>query len=210
MSLIKRLVNQVLWQTFWLDNFLISFAGRIDSEIPLPSELQLIRIAINGDPDLRIAEVAMRAAGEESNLVSQRIDRGDQFFGWLLNDKLVSFGWVTYGYRKVGQTALCSAEGRAFLYNFHTFETYRRRGLYQTLLLQIRRTLTNEGYNEFIIDANTRNASSIRGIVSAGFDPVARITRVTVLQRWQYTIFKKCLRQLSFSLFKNQQQEMPC
>lgn len=64
----------------------------------------------------------VRIASTACAAVAPRLAHGDEFFGWLLDGRVVSFGWVTYQDRKLGPIQLAGAMGRAFLYNFHTLD----------------------------------------------------------------------------------------
>jgi RimJ/RimL family protein N-acetyltransferase len=130
----------------------------------------------------------MQAAGEPNGLAAPRLVHGDEFFGWLVGGKVVSFGWVTYRDRAVGPVGLAEAPGRAFLFNFHTLEGYRGRGLYSGLLLAMRCVLGHEKVTEFVIDVNVQNTASARGIAKAGFLPVGHITYITIFNRWCYAL----------------------
>ncbi len=150
-----------------------------------------------------LAEAAMRTAGEPAGLTSGRFAHGDEFFGWLAGEEVVSFGWVTYRDRAVGQVPLAEAPGRVFLYNFHTREEYRGRGLYSSLLRAMRSVLGHEKASEFVIDVNLQNRASARGIEKAGFLPLAQITSLTFFNRWYHSFKPLMLDLAGFSLFPN-------
>jgi RimJ/RimL family protein N-acetyltransferase len=135
-----------------------------------------------------LVEEAMRAAGEPNDLAAPRLAHGDEFFGWLVEGEVVSFGWVTYRDRTIGPVRLTEAPGRAFLYNFHTQDGYRGRGLYPALLLAMRCSLGREQVTELVIDVNLHNTASIRGIEKAGFVPVANITYFTIFSCWSFSL----------------------
>lgn len=168
-----------------------------------PDECALARVArgaSNADQDL--AKEAMRAAGEPNGLVAPRLAHGDEFFGWLLDGRVVSFGWVTCQDRTVGTFQLAEVSGRAFLYNFHTLEGYRGRGLYPALLLAMRHVLGREKVAEFVIDIDARNTASARGIEKGGFVLVARVAFLTLFTRWRCLGRRTMLERTASSLFR--------
>lgn len=158
-----------------------------------PPGFRFTRIsASNPEADHRLADEAMRAAEEPDGLVASRLAHGDEFFGWLAGDRIVSFGWVTYRDRVIGPTRLAETPERAFLFNFYTRKEYRGQGLYPALLLAIRRVLGREQMTEFVISVLDRNLASIRGIDKAGFFPVAQVSYFLLFDRW-YCCSKRTL-----------------
>jgi GNAT superfamily N-acetyltransferase len=168
-----------------------------------PEGCALVRIAgtvAAADHDL--ANEAMRAAGEPTGLVAPRLAHGDEFFGWLVGGRVVSFGWVTYQDRTVGPIQLAEASGRAFLYNFHTLEGYRGRGLYPALLLAMRHVLGREKVTDFVIEVDVGNTASTRGIEKGGFVLVARVAFLTLFARWCCLGKRTVLDRTASSLFR--------
>jgi len=86
---------------------------------------------------------------------------------------------------------LCDSPGRAFIYNCHTLPAFRASGLYTALLGHLRSTLSAEGITDFIIDANSRNIASSKGIARAGFRPIASVTSVRLLTRWDCIVSRR-------------------
>lgn len=139
-------------------------------------ELSLLRINRESTQDLRQqAEQAMQVAGEPAGLTMGRFAHGDEFFGWMLNQCIISFGWVTYRQRRICSLQMRDLPGRVFLYNFHTAQACREGGLYRSLLLVLRQQLGDDGAREFVIDVNSRNTASLHGVTKAGFAEVARV-----------------------------------
>lgn len=168
-----------------------------------PEGCALARVAnMASAADQELVEEAMRAAGEPAGLVGQRFGHGDEFFGWLIGGRVVSFGWVTYQDRTVGPIQLADASGRAFLYNFHTLEEYRGRRLYPALLLAMRHVLGREKVAEFIIDVDVRNTASARGIEKGGFVLAAQVAFLTLFARWRCLGKRTVLDSTASSLFR--------
>jgi len=168
-----------------------------------PEGCALVRIAgTAAAADHDLANEAMRAAGEPTGLVAPRLAHGDEFFGWLVGGRVVSFGWVTYQDRTVGPIQLAEASGRAFLYNFHTLEGYRGRGLYPALLLAMRHVLGREKVTDFVIEVDVGNTASTRGIEKGGFVLVARVAFLTLFARWCCLGKRTVLDRTASSLFR--------
>jgi hypothetical protein len=202
------LFRAIAWRIAWRNELLIYRAGplALGEALPPPPpspEISLIHIRSAQGQNLQPIETAMRLAGEETDVIAPRLARGDEFFGWRTNDNaIVSFGWVTRRNRRVGLANLKEAEGRAFVYNFHTLPAYRGRGLYPRLLQQMRYVLIKNQEMEFIIDVNVRNLASKRGIEKSGFDLVARTSYVTLFRRWSFQLRAAMLSDCASSLFK--------
>jgi GNAT superfamily N-acetyltransferase len=178
-------------------------APRNDFGPACPEGCALVRIAGTvSAADHDLAEEVMRAAGEPIGLVAPRCAHGDEFFGWLLDGRVVSFGWVTCQDRTVGPFQLAEVSGRVFLYNFHTLERYRGRGLYPALLLAMRHVLGSEKMTEFVIDVDSRNTPSVRGIEKGGFVLVARVVFLTLFARWRCLGRRTVLDRTASSLFR--------
>jgi hypothetical protein len=143
----------------------------------------------------------MRAAGEPSGLVAGRLAHGDEFFGWLAGDRIVSFGWVMYRDRTVGPARLAEAPGRAFIFNCHTSERERGRGLFPALLRATLCVLGPEGTTELLADVNVQNTSSTRGMEKAGYLPAAEIACLMAFNRWPLRVRQTMLDTGSPSLF---------
>lgn len=135
----------------------------------------------------------MLAAREDIGLVASRLAHGDEFLGWLDGGAVVAFGWAAYRSRWVGPVPLRDAPGRVFLYNFHTLEGHRGRGLYPALLLASRQLVARGQASEFLADVNLRNKSSIRGLARGGFTPIAHIFVLEVQSRRQW-VWKRTMR----------------
>jgi hypothetical protein len=178
-------------------------APRNDFGLACPEGCALARVAgTASSADHDLVNEAMRAAGEPNGLVAPRLAHGDEFFGWLVDGRVVSFGWITYQDRTVGPFQLAEVSGRAFLYNFYTLEGYRGRRLYPALLLAMRHVLGLEKMTDFIIDVDSRNTASARGIEKGGFVPVARVAFLTLFARWRCLGRRTLLQRTASSLFR--------
>jgi hypothetical protein len=198
-----RIVGGVLWRFARRTRVMVLRAPHCDVGPACPDGCSLLRVAgMVCAADCNLANDAMQAAGEPRGLVAPRFAHGDEFFGWLVRGRVVSFGWVTYQDRAIGPIQLARASGRAFLYNFHTLEGYRGQKLYPALLLAMRHVLGRERVTEFFIDVDMRNTASARGIAKGGFVPVAQVTFLTVFARWCCLGSRTMLERTASSLFQ--------
>lgn len=198
-----RIVRGVLWRLARRARVTVLRAPHSDVGPACPDGCSLFRVAdTDCAADRNFANDAMRAAGEPLGLVAPRFAHGDEFFGWMVGGRVVSFGWVTCQDRTVGPFQLAEVPERAFLYNFHTLEEYRGQGFYPALLLAVRHVLGRENLTEFVLDVNVRNSASVRGIEKAGFVPVAHVAFLTLFDRWCCFGSRTLMERSSFSLFR--------
>ncbi len=112
---------------------------------------------------------------DEQN-IENRFRDGNEAWVVRLDNKLVSFGWLSRGRVRIGELSkeIVIPKGNAYLWNFRTLEPYRGRGYYAQLLSTI--LVSEEKVNErmWIISA-PENLSSYYGIVKVGFKPVGDI-----------------------------------
>ena len=147
------------------------------------------------------AERAMLVAGESPRWVNPRLARGDQFFGWRAGSRIACFGWVTFNSRFVGPLRLSDAKSRAFLYNFYTMPESRGVGLYPKLLRRAVINLREQGISEVLIDVNSSNKASLRGIIGVGFEPLGCIDLLVIGDRWRVVSRKRLFRRLGFEVW---------
>jgi hypothetical protein len=192
-SALRRLVGRVAGGTVRPNTILVLRACAPHPVVTIPQGVSAIRLRGSDSQAVVLARAAMRAAEDDGeDEVSARFLNGHELFGWTADDgSIVCFGWVCFRNRAIGPQRLCDAPGRAFIYNCHTRAAFRRRGLYTALLRYLRAILAAEHLTEFIIDVNRRNPPSRRGIERAGFHPVASLTAVTLLKRWDFVVSRR-------------------
>ena len=199
-----RILRGLLWRLARRTRVMVLRAPSNDFGPACPEGCVLVRVTGTAcSAGHYLAEEAMRAAGEPNGLVASRLAHGDEFFGWLLDGRVVSFGWVTYRDRTVGPVRLAKASGRAFLYNFHTLSRYRGQRLYPALLLAIRHVLGLENVTEFVIDVDVRNPASARGIEKGGFVLAAQVAFLTLFACWRCLGSRTVVERTASSLFRD-------
>lgn len=122
-----------------------------------------------------VATLASLMQLEEQN-IERRFQGGNEAWVVRLEDKPVSFGWLSRGRVRIGELSkeIEVPKGNAYLWNFRTLEPYRGRGFYAQLLSTILVEEEKISNRIWIISA-PENQSSYNGIVKAGFQPVGDI-----------------------------------
>jgi hypothetical protein len=200
---VRRIARGLVSGTIKPTTILVWQAGPLDDPPALPVGFSAVRVR-GADPGaVDLARAAMRAVADDGEEhVRERFALGHELFGWQGNgESIACFGWVCFRQRTVGLERLRDSPGRAFIYNCHTLPAFRGRGLYTALLRYIRSTLAGERFNHFIIDVNRRNLVSRRGIERAGFQPVASLTSLRVLGRWNCLVNRRVYDQAGSSIF---------
>lgn len=112
---------------------------------------------------------------DEQN-IEKRFRDGNEAWVVKLEDKLVSFGWLSRGRVRIGELSkeIFVPKRNAYLWNFRTLEPYRGKGYYAQLLSTILAEEEKTSERMWIISA-PENLSSYYGIVKVGFKPVGDI-----------------------------------
>jgi hypothetical protein len=198
-----KILRGILWRLARRTSVMVLWAPINNLDPGYPDRCTLARVAGTASAaDQDLAKEALRAAGEPNGLVAPRLAHGDEFFGWLIDGRVVSFGWVTYRDRTIGPFQLAEVSGRVFLYNFHTLQGYRGRGFYPALLLAMRHVLGREKVAEFVIDVNVHNTASARGIEKGGFVLAAQVAFLTLFSHWRCLGSRTVLQRTASPLFR--------
>lgn len=176
--MLRRLYRALRFRIHRHTRILILGAGPLLEPPSVPQGLRLLCVSAQDRREVALAVQAMRRADEE-DVVAERLDHGDRFFGWVSGEAVVSFGWACDRDRVIGMRRYPEAPGRIFLYNFHTLPAHRGRGLYPALLRHIRHQFGRAGYSELVIDVREDNVRSRGGIEKAGFRPIGSIAFAT-------------------------------
>ena len=122
---------------------------------------------------MRIAEVAV---------VLDRLAVGSRCFVARVATGIAAYGWVSEVVESIGELErpFHMRKGEAYIWDCATLPEFRRQGLYTSLLHIIATTLQREGTRRLWIGALRGNHPSLRGIASAGFQPVIKMNYVRV------------------------------
>jgi len=196
---IRRVLRGIQSRLFRRASFCLFAARATSSGL---SEVDVLRVNAGSAKDLKSrVEQAMCHAQEPPGLAAKRFAHGDEFFGWVVGERIVSFGWATNRERAIHGVPLKEMPGRMFLYNFYTEVTDRGHGFYPSLLGVIRQQLGREGASEFIMDVESHNTASLRGVSRAGFVTVAHAQFLVVFNHWYWLGSRSADAGLDLTLF---------
>ena len=125
----------------------------------------------------------------DRHLFQGRLARGEAFWTAQVDDRIVSYCWVTSEAVEIGEIR-CIVQPRAdeiYLYDALTFEEYRGRNLYPAVLHRTLVQSREAGLRRALIFVMSDNIASIRGVEKAGFVEFQRVTYSTVLGFGRYT-----------------------
>jgi ribosomal protein S18 acetylase RimI-like enzyme len=142
--------------------------------------------------DATYAEVGTESAGAladamglaDGSVVVDRLALGSRCFVARVAAGIAAYGWVSQVVESIGELErpFHMQPGEAYIWDCATLPTYRRQGLYCSLLYTMATALQREGARRLWIGASRGNQPSLRGIASAGFQPVIKMTYVRLLR----------------------------
>lgn len=152
--------------TFWM----LDLEGALLDEIKPSVAAQFARVDAEAIPALAQAMGLPDPAPVLERLAGQR-----RCYGAWVAEALVAYGWVTFDEEGIGELGLRLrlAPGEAYIWDCATLPAYRGQRLYPALLRHICRELRNEGFQRVLIGADSDNFPSQKGMVLAGFLPIA-------------------------------------
>jgi GNAT superfamily N-acetyltransferase len=117
-------------------------------------------------------------------VVLDRLAVGSRCFVARVTAGIAAYGWVSEVVESIGELErpFHMRKGEAYIWDCATLPEYRRQGLYTSLLHTMATTLQREGTRRLWIGASRGNRPSLRGIASAGFQPVIKMTYVRLLR----------------------------
>src|SRR5215471_3739545 len=133
------------------------------------------------------AGALVTAMGISDGAVVDRLADGSRCFVARVADGIAAYGWVSEAVESIGELErpFHMRKGEAYIWDCATLPRYRRQGLYTSLLRTMATTLQREGARRLWIGASLDNRPSLRGIASAGFQPVIKMTYLRLF-RWKY------------------------
>ena len=154
--------------TFWMLDLASSSAISVAPHIP----------AVFQQIDSWEVSSLAQAMGVDEAAVLQRMSRGCRCYVAKVKDVLAAYGWVTLEDKEeIGELGLSFylAKGNAYIWDCGTLPAYRGQRLYPALLAVMVEALRAGGFVRVWVGADTDNVASQRGIVLAGFQPIADI-----------------------------------
>lgn len=172
-----------------------------DVTVCIFTDVNNVRSSVEGVVELSRNDIDAMAAVMYSGRgkLLRRFDCGHRCFAVVEGNDILSFFWVMTGRRYVPELRLNFklTQQQAWMYNAVTVSNARGKGLYSRVIRHIEDTLSKEGFEEFFIDVNKRNSSSIKGIAKAGFRKIAEIRRHKVFwdTRYYHRLFENSVWQ---------------
>ena len=141
----------------------------------LPAQVDVDFEEVGPHDTLALAD-AMNLPTQE--IVHQRLKSGRRCFCSKAANKIVTYGWVTFGIEHVGELErdFHLNDDEAYVWDCSTIPSWRKKGCYSTLLSHILYKLHEEKVPRIWIGASRQNRPSIQGIANAGFQWVLDLT----------------------------------
>jgi hypothetical protein len=114
--------------------------------------------------------------GAEGDRVAPRLARGCRAFALLVDDEVVSYGWLSTAREWVGELAadITPSTGEAYVWNCFTLEAHRRRGHYRKVLQGIVAVAHGDGLRRLWI--GSMDVPAEKADADAGFVRVVRFS----------------------------------
>ena len=122
--------------------------------------------------DIPRLEQTMKNAGEfHPGMLAKRFQDKELAWGVIVDGQIVHYDFVTFSSRwlDIVEQEFPLGQGEAFIYNCHTLEGWRGKGLFTCSLASLLRFLADSGIRRCYIDADAGNKPSINAIKRAGF-----------------------------------------
>ncbi|HJS30065.1 MAG TPA: GNAT family N-acetyltransferase [Anaerolineales bacterium] len=121
-----------------------------------------------------IVEAIGRSA---EGMVRSRFEGGVRCFVARVGGQLAAYGWASTRAEWIGEMDrdFRIPPGEVYVWDCLTRPEYRRNRLYSALLADMAGRFQREGARRVWIGSNAENRPSIRGFVTAGFQPVAEV-----------------------------------
>ena len=154
----------------------------MEFDVPATSPVEAQVAATYSEVGAEAAGALVTAMGISDGAVVDRLADGSRCFVARVADGIAAYGWVSELVESIGELErpFHMREGEAYIWDCATLPEFRRQGLYTSLLHIIATTLQREGTRRLWIGASRGNRPSLRGIASAGFQPVIKMHYVRV------------------------------
>lgn len=124
------------------------------------------------------------------NGLEKRFEDKQRCFAIVDMGRIVAYFWAKFTNRSLDDMAFEFAlrPKQVWFHNAITVKQARGKGYYPNIISYMAKTLKEEGFDEFFIDVEYRNQSSIRGVEKAGCIRVAGIRMRKLLSKVRYGI----------------------
>lgn len=151
---------------------------KLDEPLPVGIEAGIAATFLRAGPE-DISELATAMGLDDVEPVARRFARGCQCYIARFEERLISYGWITFDEERIGSLGLSVRllPGEGYIWDCATLETYRGQRLYPALLSHMLRELRAAGFWRAWIGMDADNLPSQAGVARAGFQQI-----VTLLQ----------------------------
>jgi hypothetical protein len=127
----------------------------------------------------------------KKKLFNKRLEKGKDFFIYILGKDIVHYSWVTYDKMEISEISLKIPLKKEEICIFDCYTPIEKRGnnLYPSMLTKIMTYFSNKGFTKCYIYVDFKNSPSIRGIKKAGFLKDKKIKYTNFLMMRKQEIF---------------------
>lgn len=110
--------------------------------------------------------------------IQQRLQGNRRCFILKVDDRVVTYGWVTHGVEHVGELErdFHLHDDEAYIWDCGTVPAWRGQRCYSAFLSHVMYRLHSEGVPRIWIGSSRQNQPSVQGFINAGFQPVVDLT----------------------------------
>ncbi len=129
-------------------------------------------------------ELATAMGLPDSAVVKQRFAAGSRCFVGRVDERIATYGWVSWKIECVGElerSIRLQAE-EAYIWDCATLPQFRRQRLYSALLVHMAAVLQSESITRVWIGSSLGNRPSLLGFRLAGFQPAIRLYHLRLLR----------------------------
>lgn len=155
----------------WVFERGILFAADLANPSPVLPQVH----ATFGEIGAESVEALKAAMGTPDSLaIRERLAGGRRCFAAWVEDRVAAYGWVSLADECIGEQEreIRLAPREAYVWDCATIIEFRGMGLYSGLLRYISSILRSEGIRRAWIGSSLSNRPSLKGFVSAGYQPV--------------------------------------
>ncbi len=164
----------------------ILWTFNLDASLPVSVTPRVATTFQQAGPEAA-SSLAQEMGLDDATPVLQRFASGRRCYIGRVEDRLVTYGWITFDEEGIGEIGLHIRlqAGEAYIWNCGTAPAYRGQRLYPALLAHMLGELQGEGLHRIWLGTDADNLPSQSGVALVGFQPVVDVvmTRVLTVRR---------------------------